>query len=104
MQNCIVPDYASCWHEIGIELNLPHGLLQTIRADHSRVQPRCIDVVKTWLQQDTNATWQKLIQVIDSPAVFNVLSHDHSESKYSVCYVIYSYCRVKSLAVKKFGK
>ena len=88
LQSLIIPYYATCWKEIGIGLNLSYEALQIIEIDFARTTQRCTNMLVKWLQTDVNATWQKLIQVIDSPAVANILlptlPTSHDESKYIV--------------------
>ena len=86
LQNLITPYYAHCWKEIGIGLNLPYGTLEIIEANYSKVEQRCTNMLARWLQKDVNATWEKLIEVIDSPAVTKILSgiakSDHDGSMF----------------------
>ena len=95
LQNLITSNYAHCWKEIGIELTLSYATLEIIEANHPKVQQRCTDMLATWLQKDVNATWQKLLKAIDSPAVVRMLSptsaSDFNESKYMfVLFTIYA--------------
>ena len=74
LQKLITFNYASCWKEIGIELNLPYATIQTIEADHRNSEQRCTGILAKWLDVDVSATWQKILQAIDSPAVVKILS------------------------------
>ena len=49
-------------------------MLQTIESDYNKVKQRSTNMLAMWLQKDVNATWQKLLEVIDSPAVVDQLS------------------------------
>ena len=87
IQNLITPSYAHCWKEIGIGLNLPYPMLQAIESDYNKVNQRCTNMLAMWLQKDVNATWKKVLEVIDSPAVVDRLSpisgkSDHNTSKH----------------------
>ena len=90
----IIPKYAIYWKEIGIGLSLSYEALQIIEADFPKTTERCTNMLVKWLQTDVNATWKKLLQVIDSLAVANSSSStwlsSHSESKY--CIIIISFC------------
>ena len=85
LQNLITPNYAHCWNEIGIGLNLSYVTLQIIKADYTNSEQRCNNMLAKWLQVDDSATWQKLLQAIDSPAVakklFPTIASDFDESK-----------------------
>ena len=87
LNNLITPNYAYCWEDIGIGLNLPYATLQAIERDYNKVNQRCTNMLAMWLQKDVNATWQKILEVIDSPAVVDKLSpisgkSDHNTSKH----------------------
>ena len=86
LQGLIIPDYAVYWREIGIGLGLAYEALQVIESDNAKTKQRCTQMLVEWLQKDLNATWQKLLQVIDSCAVPNsispMLQSSHDESKY----------------------
>ena len=88
LQSLIIPNYATCWKEIGIGLSLSYEALQIIEIDFERTTQRCTNMLAKWLQTDVNATWQTLLQVIDSPAVSNslppALPISHDESKYII--------------------
>ena len=90
----IVPNYAVCWKEIGIGLGLAYEALQIIETDCAKTTQRCTDMLAKWLQKDVNATWQKLLQVIDSLAVANSISptlqSSHDESKHINCLILYA--------------
>ena len=92
LQSLITADYAHCWEEIGIGLNLPYGTLQAIESNYNKVQKRCTHMLATWLQRDVNATWKKLFEVIDSPAItkmlFPITESDHDESMFSPIYLL----------------
>ena len=89
LRGLIVPNYAVSWNEIGIGLGLAYEALQIIETDCARITQRCTDMLAKWLQKDVNATWQKLLQVIDSLPVANsvspTLQSSHDESKHINC-------------------
>ena len=96
LQSLITPNYASCWNEIGIGLGLPYATLQIIEEDYNKTEQQCNNMLAKWLQKDVTATWQKLLQVIDSPAITTMLSltfeSRHNESKY----IVLSHIRYRS--------
>ena len=59
-------------------------MLQTIESDYNKVKQRCTNMLAMWLQKDVNATWKKLLEVIDSPAVLDTISakSDHNAGKH----------------------
>ena len=67
LQNLIIFSYAHCWKQIGLGLKLSYAKLQIIEANYTKSEERCIAMLDKWLQkEDGNATWQKLLEVIDS--------------------------------------
>lgn len=66
----ITPHYAVHWKEIGTLLNLPSWTLDIIKHDNiGRTEACCNAMLKKWLQEDHSASWKKLLEVIESPAV-----------------------------------
>ena len=71
LQQFITPHYAADWQVIGAQLDLPIGILRAIKAGNpTDVIGCCNEMWIHWLKEDTNASWEKLFRVIDSPAVF----------------------------------
>ena len=70
LQQFVTPHYAIQWRVIGIQLGLSSETLDIIEYDnHYKIIPCCNTVLKTWLQMDTTASWEKLLTVIESPAM-----------------------------------
>ena len=70
LYNLITPKYAAHWRVIGTLLDIEKGILDAIEGGYPTNIPWCCNkLLETWLERDTNATWKKLIEVIDSPAV-----------------------------------
>ena len=66
----VTPQYAADWFEIGTLLGLPSGELNTIKAEYPTDFKRCSNKMWIhWLQEDTTASWGKLLTVIESSAV-----------------------------------
>ena len=73
LYNIVTPDYAAHWKVIGTLLDISSGRLDGIEKSFPASAFWCCnDMLKTWLETDTSATWRKLIQVIDSPGVMAV--------------------------------
>ena len=70
LQNHVTPQYATYWRKIGVQLGLLSGALDIIEHDnHHKATPCCDAMLSKWLEVDHTATWSKLIDVIQSPAV-----------------------------------
>ena len=70
LHNHITPHYAVHWRVIGTLLDLPSGILDIIKYDnHDKARPCCNAMLKKWLEVDPSASWNKLLSVIQSPAV-----------------------------------
>ena len=66
----ITPNYASDWKVIGTLLGLPSGELKSIEAGYpTNVKWCCNQMLEKWLEVDPSASWEKLFEVIESPAV-----------------------------------
>ena len=66
----ITPKYAADWEVIGTLLDLPSATLDTIGLDnHYKAAKCCNAMLNKWLQVDTTASWRKLLNIIESPAV-----------------------------------
>ena len=70
LYNLITPEYAAHWKVIGILLGIESGIMDAIEGTFPTNIPWCCNkLLETWLSRDTEATWKKIIQVIDSSAV-----------------------------------
>ena len=69
-----VQDIKHAYYQLGIELGLSPGKLESIRAMyHQRINQAIIDVLLLWLRQDYDLqrhghpTWRRLVEAVDSP-------------------------------------
>ncbi|XP_065888438.1 protein NLRC3-like [Dysidea avara] len=70
LQNHITPHYAAQWRVIGTQLGLPSGTLDIIEYNNrDKAEFCCNAMLKKWLEVDPSASWEKLFEVIESPAV-----------------------------------
>ena len=70
LNNLITPEYAVHWKVIGTLLGVEKGVLVGIERNFpNNVSWCCNELLEKWLERDTKASWEKIIQVIDSPAV-----------------------------------
>ena len=66
----ITPNYAADWRMIGTLLSIPSGILEIIKYNnHDKAEPCCDAVLKKWLEVNPSASWEKLLKVIESPAM-----------------------------------
>ena len=65
----ITPSYSTEWKSIGIELGLSNAKLKEIKADYHNVKECCNEMLAEWLCVDTEASWEKLLTALESPAV-----------------------------------
>ena len=65
----VTPIAASKWYDIGVQLNLDYWVLDSIQADFLRSRDCCIEVFKSWLSRDTEASWSSLITALNSKTV-----------------------------------
>jgi len=86
--NLVSPHYAVAWKELGRELGLPIGFLNTLQKDHSKSSDTCCDkMLEEWRNVDAGALWVTVLKALDSfevTAVINSYSNpnillEHSE-------------------------
>ena len=74
LENLVTPTYACCWKEIGVQLNIPSGILNSIEMGFPTNPIWCCN--KMWMHWDEigiEASWDRVIKAIDSPAVSAVI-------------------------------
>ena len=72
LQNDFTPHFAASWRVIGTQLSLTSEELNIIEYDnHHRAVRCCNAVLEKWLEQDKSASWEKLLIVIESPALYS---------------------------------
>ena len=75
LYNLITPEYAAHWKVIGTLLGVEKGILVGIERNFpNSVTWCCNELLETWLEKDIEATWKKIIQVIDSSAVTTLVT------------------------------
>ena len=72
LYNLITPEYAAHWKVIGTLLGIKKGILDGI--GRSNVNWCCNELLETWLERDTDASWKKIIEAINSPAVASLIT------------------------------
>ena len=74
LQNLVTPNYAVSWKEVGLQLGIQKGILQSIEINFpTDVEERCNEMFVEWLNTDVAASWAKLIEVIFSPVVLEII-------------------------------
>lgn len=57
------------WEELGVQLDIPTGILNDIKADNPSVAKKRMKVLETWLERDPTATIETLVEALKSPAL-----------------------------------
>ena len=56
----------SKWHQLGIQLGLTPGLLNTIERNHPHDAERCkTEVLTWWLQNAEERSWEKIAEALN---------------------------------------
>ena len=69
--NFVTLEYGVHWKKIGTLLQLHKGVLDMIEKDHRKTEDCCNNMWQEWLDNDKNASWGKLFEVIDSCTKFH---------------------------------
>ena len=56
------------WYRLGLQLDLPVHMLDSIKAHRLPVQNSMLDMVHRWLSYDPEASWEKLAKALDAIA------------------------------------
>ena len=75
-------DVCEKWYEIGLKLNVPDGLLQCIKKEHSDFKDRLREILREWLKMATERTWPILVQALRSRIVSEMDLASTIETKY----------------------
>ena len=74
LENLVTPTHACCWKEIGVQLNIPIGILNSIEIGYPTNPTWCCNKMwMRWGEIDPEALWDRVIKAIDSPAVSAVI-------------------------------
>ena len=80
LRRLFIIKYTLDWRNIGLELNIASEALDTIEANNpKKVLECCIEMLKFWLQQDSEASWEKLFHAIEAAGK----SYDSSSNVYT---------------------
>jgi len=64
-----IPRYAASWKMLGTLLGIQDCDLSIIEMDNYRLSVACCrSMLSTWIETDSDATWDKFYDVIKSPA------------------------------------
>ena len=79
----ITPSYAARWRTLGLLLDVPLGILESIEYDYPRNCTECCNRMLTeWHARDIKANWQKIFSIIDSPAISMCQFYYHIENNH----------------------
>ena len=75
LENLITPNYACCWKEIGIQLKIPAGILNSIEIGF-QTNPTwcCNEMWMYWDEVDPKASWDDIIKAIDSSVIIAMMN------------------------------
>ena len=58
------------WFNFGLALGLSFNALDQIESNHPKDSLRCLtEVIKTWLRNNPQSSWQELASALSSPSV-----------------------------------
>ena len=107
LENLVTPTYACCWKEIGVQLNIPTGILNSIEMGFPTNPTWCCNKMwMHWDEIDIEASWDRVIKAIDSPAVSAVLRSFTTDSvtrlvvNETLKAVSHLSCRLKVISIK----
>ena len=72
IRQLVIPKVAPKWYELGVELlnEYQENHLFIIKSDHGSDHKKCCtEMFWHWLRTDPNASWNKLVTSLRSPAV-----------------------------------
>ena len=73
LHNHVIPIYAHHWKKLASNIDIPLPTIQTIEYDFQNNATRCCEsMFETWIEQDINASWDKLLNAIDKLNVVTV--------------------------------
>ena len=73
LHNLVSPNYAVAWREIGNELGVSPGTLNTLQKDNHNSETCCDKMLEEWLNLDTRAQWGTLLTALDAPRVAAII-------------------------------
>ena len=107
LNNLVTPEYGVHWKVIGTQLGIEKGILDSIEASYpTNVLWCCNKFLETWHETDTDASWKKIIEAINCPAVaalrtvnttsLQVISGNHLSTCICICNYQYRHHIVSS--------
>ena len=89
--NLIHPHRAK-WYNIGLQLNVPVGTLESIKIQTGDVVDHLRDVLREWLKQESKPTWKGLVNSLRSLSVGEPQLASWVEAKY--CSTAQKHCKL----------
>lgn len=81
----ILNDIAPCrakWNNLGIQLQVDTGTLESIELQYNAPGDQLREVVKAWLKSIDNPTWGAMIEALKSPAIGETRLAGELQQKY----------------------
>ena len=67
LNRLFIKKYAIKWRKIGLELSITSEALDIIEVDYpTKVQERCGVMLRDWLHEDSEASWEKLLRAVET--------------------------------------
>ena len=67
LHNHVIPKYAHHWKKLASNIDLPLSTIQMIEYSFPNNPDRCCEkMFENWLEQDIYASWEKLLNAIDT--------------------------------------
>ena len=66
VQNCVIPQWASHWREMGTQLNIDQHMMSIIERDHPNDCTKCcFEMFLKWLCNNPDACWEDITTAVD---------------------------------------
>ena len=65
---------AAKWYQLGVQLDIPSGMLKTIESNYPCDVQRCMtEVLDFWLRNAPERSWEKLTEALEAMGGYGVL-------------------------------
>ena len=65
LDNHVVPQWATMWRQLGVQLNVANHLLRIIEKNHPNdCEGCCSKMLQEWLDSNSNASWEVLTDIL----------------------------------------
>ena len=70
------------WYNLGLQLRVDVGTLDSIKAQYDDPGDRLREVMKTWLTTNKNPTWSAIVEALKTPTINNIRLAGYLQQKY----------------------